>query len=146
MSKREVYVKIVPMKINMPKDVENIFSNVSKKYDLIVSNPPYIPSEEISTLQEEVKKEPRWALDGGDDGLDFYRAIASLWLPGAEQLQFCAVECSEEQPPLIASLFSRFGNTQEVRDIFGQNRFVILECINNNEGDEMDEISWCQGY
>ncbi|MBP7216685.1 MAG: peptide chain release factor N(5)-glutamine methyltransferase [Candidatus Omnitrophica bacterium] len=44
-------------------------------YDMIVSNPPYIPSDTIATLQIEVRQEPRIALDGGKDGLDFYRAI-----------------------------------------------------------------------
>ncbi len=47
-------------------------------FDLIISNPPYIPSAEIATLQPEVRDfDPRGALDGGGDGLDFYRLIAS---------------------------------------------------------------------
>ncbi|MBQ9251048.1 MAG: peptide chain release factor N(5)-glutamine methyltransferase [Clostridia bacterium] len=46
-----------------------------RKFDLIVSNPPYIPSEECDHLQAEVMHEPRMALDGGVDGLDFYRRI-----------------------------------------------------------------------
>lgn len=46
-------------------------------YDLIVSNPPYIPSAECDVIQPEVSYEPRMALDGGTDGLDFYRAIIS---------------------------------------------------------------------
>ena len=44
-------------------------------YDLIVSNPPYIPTTEIKTLQPELAYEPQIALDGGGDGLDFYRLI-----------------------------------------------------------------------
>ena len=54
----------------------NLFQALGKeKYDIIVSNPPYIRREELPTLDREVRKEPRLALDGGDDGLDFYRKI-----------------------------------------------------------------------
>ncbi len=48
-----------------------------QQFQLIVSNPPYIPREECDTLQPEVRREPHMALDGGDDGLDFYRRIAA---------------------------------------------------------------------
>lgn len=47
-----------------------------RRFDMILSNPPYIPSSECDTLQDEVKREPRMALDGGPDGMDFYRRIA----------------------------------------------------------------------
>ena len=47
-----------------------------KRFDLIASNPPYIPHIELATLQREVRREPALALDGGRDGLDFYRRIA----------------------------------------------------------------------
>ena len=56
----------------------DLFEAVGKdKYDLIVSNPPYIRASEMATLQHEVKFEPAMALDGGLDGLDFYRRIAA---------------------------------------------------------------------
>ena len=54
----------------------DLFENVSGKYNFILSNPPYIKSENLNSLQSEVKYEPKLALDGGVDGLDFYRIIA----------------------------------------------------------------------
>lgn len=48
-----------------------------QKFDLIASNPPYIPTGDLPLLQREVQREPRLALDGGGDGLDFYRRIAA---------------------------------------------------------------------
>ena len=54
----------------------NLFQNIDGKYDAIVSNPPYIPTDEISKLMEEVRcHEPAGALDGREDGLYFYRQI-----------------------------------------------------------------------
>lgn len=55
----------------------DVFSNVplDKKFDIIVSNPPYIPAGDIAGLAKDVQKEPLGALDGGTDGLDFYRRI-----------------------------------------------------------------------
>jgi release factor glutamine methyltransferase len=56
----------------------DLFTDIEGKFDLIVSNPPYIPAEEIEGLQREVKDfEPRLALDGGADGLNYYREIAA---------------------------------------------------------------------
>lgn len=54
----------------------NLFEKVDSKYGLIVSNPPYIPTEEIKSLQIEVKNEPIIALDGKEDGLYFYKVIS----------------------------------------------------------------------
>ncbi len=78
------------LKKNMEKEnssVKPIFGNLYEKYkdfknnffDLILSNPPYIKTNEIETLEKEIFFEPRVALDGGIDGLDFYRGICKLW-------------------------------------------------------------------
>lgn len=81
--------------------------------DLILSNPPYIRSEEIESLQTEVKEEPVMALDGGSDGYDFYRIIALDWLKRIKKGGMLAVECAEEQTEYISELFSE--NAAEVR-------------------------------
>ena len=66
----------------------DLFSNVpvEKKFDIIVSNPPYIPAADIATLAQDVQQEPRTALDGGADGLNFYRrgcgASGRRWIAG----------------------------------------------------------------
>lgn len=67
-------VKIELKLSNLFEDLKN-----GKKFDIIVSNPPYIPSKDINSLDVEVKNyDPKLALDGGDDGLDFYKKIASV--------------------------------------------------------------------
>lgn len=71
----------------------NLFQNLGQeKYDIIVSNPPYIRRKEIETLDKEVRKEPKIALDGGEDGLDFYREIINK---GYEYLKYGGYICLE---------------------------------------------------
>ena len=85
--------------------------------DLILSNPPYINSDEIVSLQSEVLYEPVMALDGGKDGFDFYSAIADKWL------KYCngavAVECGEGQADKIKSIFSE--HCSEISSVFDFN-------------------------
>lgn len=92
--------------------------------DLILSNPPYINSGEIAALQSEVLLEPAMALDGGEDGLDFYRAIADKWLPHCGGA--IAVECGEGQADDIRRMFSmQCAETRSVNDFNGIERVVI---------------------
>ncbi|MDR1734708.1 MAG: peptide chain release factor N(5)-glutamine methyltransferase [Oscillospiraceae bacterium] len=94
--------------------------------DVIVSNPPYIPTEELPILQREVQKEPPMALDGGTDGLYFYHAIAKYWLPLLRPAGRFVVECGEEQPIIVAQMFANAGYpARTAKDCFGVERFVI---------------------
>lgn len=94
--------------------------------DLIVSNPPYIPSDDIPALSEEVGCEPVAALDGGADGLDFYRAIASGWFPAINHGGALMVEVGAGQADSVSEIFRRAGLEQvkTVRDLNGIERVV----------------------
>ncbi|MBO5333408.1 MAG: peptide chain release factor N(5)-glutamine methyltransferase [Clostridia bacterium] len=73
--------------------------------DIIISNPPYIPSSEICDLQKEVLYEPISALDGGTDGLDFYRCLASKWVSNVKENGLMAFECGDGQTQDIINIF-----------------------------------------
>ena len=94
--------------------------------DVILSNPPYIPSGELPGLQREVQREPAMALDGGDDGLTFYRALAEKWLSFLNGGALVGVECGENQAHVVANLFSGAGFSTEICRDFNQiERFVF---------------------
>ena len=91
--------------------------------DCIVSNPPYICTDELPTLQKEVRREPRQALDGGRDGLMFYRALSALWFPKLREGGVLLAECGEGQPRAVAALFP---NAAAETDFTGTERFVTV--------------------
>ena len=97
------------------------------KADLIVSNPPYISSGEIASLQREVHYEPVTALDGGTDGMDFFSCIRKKWISQLRPGGFAAFECGEKQGEAVCVLFRDCGKTTILKDAFGMNRFVTLE-------------------
>lgn len=85
------------------------FEGIDGIYDLIVSNPPYIPTAEIETLDSEVKDfEPRLALDGGEDGLDFYRIIAKNAACRLSDGGMLLLECGKGQSEQIIKLLTQF--------------------------------------
>jgi release factor glutamine methyltransferase len=91
----------------------------------LLANPPYIPTGQLDGLQQEVRQEPALALDGGADGLRFYRALAALWLPNLAPGGMLAMECGEGQAEAIAKIFSE--NTLECIDDFnGIKRVVVV--------------------
>lgn len=95
--------------------------------DLLLSNPPYIPSSELPSLQTEVQKEPHTALDGGADGLDFYRVTAKRWLPFVRKGGELLFECGDGQGKAVAALFSNDTARQTVLYDFNDiDRFVQI--------------------
>lgn len=96
--------------------------------DIIVSNPPYIKSDDINNLQTEVKKEPTMALDGGNDGLDFYRVLAKKWMPYISKNGMIAVEIGDKQEDDVCNIFSDvFSKIETKRDFSGITRVIIAK-------------------
>lgn len=94
--------------------------------DVIVSNPPYIRSDEIPTLQSEVLREPHMALDGGDDGLIFYRVLVSEWSSKLKESGFMAFECGEDQAEDICDLFSKINFDSEIINDYNNIQRIVL--------------------
>ena len=90
-----------------------------------MSNPPYIKSADIETLQKEVKDfEPKLALDGGVDGLDFYRIIAQKSHDYLSENGVLLLECGEDQATEIASLLTNFSKVEIIKDYENIDRIV----------------------
>lgn len=94
--------------------------------DLLLSNPPYIPKRELADLQKEVLREPSTALDGGADGLDFYRAIQNRWLPFVNADGTLLFECGDGQGSEIANLFKSAKAAKVLFDFQNIDRFVQI--------------------
>lgn len=106
----------------------DLFGKIEGRYHMIVSNPPYIPGGQIDSLMEEVKRyDPRLALDGGEDGLDFYRRILAespgYLLPGGVLL----LEVGSDQGEWVQSQMKAWGyrQVQIVKDLSGLDRAVL---------------------
>lgn len=101
------------------------FSSLPKP-DVILSNPPYVKRREIETLQKEVQSEPSLALDGGEDGLDFYRILSEKWLPFINDGGYMAVECGEEQADEISAMFMKHCDETEILNDFSYIQRVVI--------------------
>ena len=107
----------------------NLFQDLrQEKYDIIVSNPPYIRRKEIETLDKEVRKEPKIALDGGEDGLDFYREIINK---GYEYLKYGGYICLEigydqkEEVMQIIKDKKQYTETYWKKDLYDNDRVIV---------------------
>lgn len=114
-------VKIIKDNVLSPNTIFDL-----SYFDAIVSNPPYIATNIIPTLQKEVQKEPLIALDGGKDGLDFYRGIISVWTKNIKIGGSISFEIGEEQAENVSNILLNNGykDITILRDIENLDRVV----------------------
>lgn len=106
----------------------NLFENLPKeKYDIIVSNPPYIKQDIIKELDKEVQKEPHIALDGGKDGLDFYRKIIDVGYEYLKYGGYLYLEIGYDQKEEVMNLLDDNGqyiNKICIKDLYDNDRVI----------------------
>lgn len=104
-------------------DVFKSYTDFTENFDVIISNPPYIISDEIKTLQTEVQHEPVLALDGGADGYDFYNAIIKHWSRKLNNNGILVFELGE-------------GQYNTVKNLMQNNGFTDIQCAYDIQGIE----------
>lgn len=105
--------------------------NVNKKFDLIVSNPPYIETDVIKTLSLEVQKEPIIALDGGITGLDFYKRIAKESKNFLTTKGYLILEIGYNQMEAVCSILKNenFKIVSRVKDYANNDRVIVANLM-----------------
>jgi release factor glutamine methyltransferase len=104
-------------------DILKAFPLEESKFDAIVSNPPYIQTDVIETLSVQVKNEPRIALDGGNDGLDFYRVIFGEYVSNVKPGGVIICEIGYDQGEALKTLFG----CEIMKDYSGNDRIALLK-------------------
>ena len=105
----------------------DLFSQVNGVFDVIISNPPYIKTEDISKLEQEVLNEPYIALDGGKDGCDFYRKISKNAHKHLKNNGKLFLEIGSEQGQLVLDIFKESGyykDVEVIKDLNSLDRIV----------------------
>lgn len=107
----------------------DIFTNLNdEKFDIIVSNPPYIKRNVIESLDEEVKKEPYIALDGGEDGLYFYKKIIRESYQYLKYGGYLCLEIGFDKKIDVIELIEneeKFENTYSKKDLYDNDRIIV---------------------
>ena len=104
----------------------NMFENIDEKFDIIVSNPPYIETETIKKLSKDVQQEPHIALDGGFDGLEFYKIIASEYEKYLNDNGTLLLEIGYNQKQSVTELFIN-RNVECIKDLAQNDRVIIVK-------------------
>ena len=113
--------------------LSDMWRGIDGRFDVIVSNPPYIPTAEIAVLDREVRDfEPRRALDGGEDGLKFYREIAKGLAAHLNEGGILFVETGADQAKEVKDIFAPLGETETIRDIEGKDRIAAVRICGKN--------------
>lgn len=110
----------------------DMFENIKETFDIIVSNPPYIKTDVIKTLSKEVQNEPHLALDGGEDGLDFYKEIINNGYKYLNKNGYLCLEIGEEQKKIVVNLIETFGNytnIETLKDLGDNDRVIICQYL-----------------
>jgi len=97
-------------------------------FNIVVCNPPYIPSADIAELDKSVREhEPIMALDGGENGMKFFSAVSSLWRHAIRQGGILLFECGIGQADRVCDILTRegYGNIEVHRDLAGVERVVM---------------------
>ena len=122
--------------VNVEAIMADVLENPNSKFnataDMIVCNPPYIKSEVIPSLSKEVSLEPVLALDGGIDGLDFYRFIAKCWKKVLKQNGYLLFEIGYDQREQVEEILKQegFDEIKTVKDYGGNDRAVYGKKVN----------------
>ena len=107
----------------------NLFNEIGKnKFDIIVTNPPYIKKEDIQYLSDEVQNEPLLALDGGLDGLDFYRKILNQAIDYMKFDGYICMEIGYNQKEEVLELIkqnNQYTDTYSKKDLHGNDRIIV---------------------
>ena len=113
--------------VNITFIQSDLFNKIHGRFNLIVCNPPYIKTSEIASLQREVRDyEPRIALDGGDDGLDFYRRLAKELPRYIAKNGMLMLEVGEGQAAEVLKLFEKREYAMVVKDYQGVDRILKI--------------------
>lgn len=124
--------------------VSDLFSNIPEDecFDVIVSNPPYIPRRDLATLQAEVRQEPSGALDGGEDGLDFYRRILADGPAYLQREGMFAFEIGIYQGRAVRELCQEAGydKVRILKDYGGIERMVFAAKEGTSYGNKIMEL------